>query len=283
MVKSYYQSEVFTTAHGFTGGIEGPACDAAGNLYAVNYDHEGTIGMVTPDGECSVYVELPSGSIANGIRFNQAGEMLLADYTNHNILKIDPKTREITVHAHEPSMNQPNDIAIAASGIVFASDPNWAEETGQIWRITPDGKVDLLEANMGTTNGIEVSPDEKTLYVNESVQRNIWAYDLSETGEISNKRLLIQFEDFGLDGMRCDAEGYLYSTRFGKGTIVKLSPQGEIVQEIKLHGTNCTNLTFGGVDGCTVYVTLADQGNVEKFRVESPGRCRVLCGVIEVV
>ena len=51
---------------------------------------------------------------------------------------------------------------------------------------------------MGTTNGIEVSTDENTLYVNESVQRNIWAYDLSATGEVSNKRLLIQFPDLGL-------------------------------------------------------------------------------------
>ncbi|WP_442601259.1 SMP-30/gluconolactonase/LRE family protein [Paenibacillus sp. KN14-4R] len=282
MDKQLYRSEVFTEAHGFTGGIEGPACDAKGNLYAVNYDHEGTIGMVTPDGTSSVFVELPSGSIGNGIRFNQAGEMLVADYTNHNILKINPITREIFVHAHESNMNQPNDIAIAANGIVFASDPNWSNSTGQIWRITPDGQVDLLEGDMGTTNGIEVSPDEKTLYVNESVQRNIWAYDLSEDGQISNKRLLISFDDFGLDGMRCDAEGYLYSTRFGKGTVVKLSPQGEIVQEIQLQGTNCTNLTFGGEDGCTVYVTVADQGNVESFRVETPGRCRVLCGAVEV-
>ena len=57
---------------------------------------------------------------------------------------------------------------------------------------------------MGTTNGIEVSPDETKLYVNESVQKNIWVYDLDSDGNISNKKLFYSFEDYGLDGMRCD-------------------------------------------------------------------------------
>ena len=88
--------------------------------------------------------------------------------------------------------------------------------TGRIWRIDTDGKMYLLEDNMGTTNGIEVSPDEKTLYVNESVQRKVWAYDLSDSGTISNKRLLIEFPDFGMDGMRCDVDGNLYISKTWK-------------------------------------------------------------------
>ena len=169
-------------------------------------------------------------------------------------------------------MNQPNDIAIAASDIIFASDPNWAGSWGQIWRIDPDGVVTLLETDMGTTNGIEVGPNEDILYVNETVQRNVWAYDLSPRGEISNKRLLIRFADFGMDGMRCDVDGNLYITRWGKGTVVKLSPAGKLVQEIELGGAHCTNIAFGGPDGCTCYVTVADRGNVETFRVDRPGR-----------
>ena len=119
---------------------------------------------------------------------------------------------------------------------------------------------------MGTTNGIEVSPDEKALYVNESAQRNIWAYDLSPEGEVSNKRLLIQFPDFGMDGIRCDIEGNLYVTRHGKGTIAKLSPAGEVLLEVPLTGKLCSNIAFGGPDGRTCYVTMADRGNVEVFR-----------------
>ena len=272
MNEELFVAQEFTPVNGFTSGIEGPACDAAGNLYAVNYERQHTIGKVTPDGSASVFVELPTGSIGNGIRFNSEGFMFIADYTNHNVLKVDMTTREISVHAHEPTMNQPNDIAIGANDILYASDPNWGASTGQIWRVDTDGKVTRLEADMGTTNGIEVSPDEKVLYVNESAQRNVWAYDLSPEGEVSNKRLLIQFPDFNMDGMRCDIEGNLYITRHGKGTVAKLSPAGEVLLEVQLTGKLCSNIAFGGPDGRTCYVTMADLGNVEVFRADLPGR-----------
>ena len=272
MNEELFVSQEFTPVNGFTSGIEGPGCDAAGNLYAVNYERQHTIGKVTPDGTASVFVELPTGSIGNGIRFNSEGFMFIADYTNHTVLKVDMDTRDITVYAHEPTMNQPNDLAIGANDILYASDPNWGASTGQIWRVDTDGAVTLLEADMGTTNGIEVSPDEKVLYVNESAQRNVWAYDLSPEGEVSNKRLLIQFPDFNMDGMRCDIEGNLYITRHGKGTVAKLSPAGEVLLEVELTGKLCSNIAFGGPDGRTCYVTMADRGNIEVFRADLPGR-----------
>ena len=83
MNEELFVSREFTPVNGFTSGIEGPACDAAGNLYAVNYERQHTIGKVTPDGTASVFVELPTGSIGNGIRFNSEGFMFVADYTNH--------------------------------------------------------------------------------------------------------------------------------------------------------------------------------------------------------
>lgn len=272
MNEQLFISQEFTPINGFTSGIEGPACDADGNLYAVNFERQHTIGKVTPDGEASVFIELPNGSIGNGIRFDSHGFMYIADYTNHNVLKVDMKTREISVHAHEPKMNQPNDLAISANDILYASDPNWGESTGQLWRVDTNGEAILLEADMGTTNGIEVSPNEKVLYVNESAQRNIWAYDLSLKGNISNKRLLIQFPDFNMDGMRCDIDGNLYVTRHGKGTVAKLSPEGEVLLEVELTGKLCTNIAFGGDDGRICYVTMADRGNVEVFRADRPGR-----------
>jgi gluconolactonase len=267
-----YKSSDLTAANSFTSGAEGPAVDKDGNLYAVNYSKEGTIGKITPTGDSSIFIELPNGSIGNGIRFNSKGEMLVADYTNHNILKIDMATKQLTVYAHDSTMNQPNDIAIDSKDRLYASDPNWNAGTGRIWRIDTNGKMSVLEDNMGTTNGIEVSPDGKTLYVNESVQRKVWAYDLSGNGAISNKRLLIEFPDFGMDGMRCDVKGNLYIARHGKGTIAKVSPAGKLLLEIKLNGTKPSNITFGGKDGRTAYVTLQDRGNIESFRVEAPGR-----------
>lgn len=267
-----YVSRVLTSPGGFTAGIEGPAVDRDGNLYAVSYQRQHTIGRVTPSGETSLFLELPEGSTGNGIRFDSAHRMLIADYTGHNILRVDMETKVLEIIAHEPAFHQPNDICICASDILFASDPDWQASAGQIWRVDIDGTVTLLEDGMGTTNGIEVSPDESTLYVNESVQRNVWAYDLSATGEISNKRLLIRFPDFGMDGMRCDVDGNLYVTRHGKGTVAKVSPAGDVLLEVGLKGKMCTNLAFGGDDGCTCYVTLADEGNVEVFRTERPGR-----------
>ena len=246
--------------------------DKEGNLYAVNFLKEGTIGKVTVKGIGSVFLELPNKSIGNGIRFNSKGEMFVADYINHNILKIKMSEKQLSVYANEPLMSQPNDIAIDSKDRLYASDPNWAAGTGTIWRIDTNGKVTALEKNMGTTNGIEVSPDEKILYVNESVQRKVWAYDLSETGLISHKRLLIEFPDFGLDGMRCDAAGNLFIARYGKGTIVEISSTGKIVREIILSGKSPSNLAFGGVDGRTIFVTLQDTRNIESFAVDIPGR-----------
>ena len=270
-VKKLFKASAFTPVNSFTSGAEGPAVDKAGILYAVNFAKEGTIGKIMPDGKGEVFITLPNGSTGNGIRFNKHGDMFIADYINHNILKVDMASGQVSIFAHEPRMNQPNDIAIDTQGRLYASDPNWKDSTGKIWRIDPDGKVTLLEENMGTVNGIEVSEDEKTLYVNESAQRNVWAFTLSE-GKLSNKRLIIRFPDYQVDGMRCDIEGNLFITRYGKGTVVKVSPQGKILKEIKLAGKLPSNIAFGGKDGRTVYVTVQDNGNIETFRVDTPGR-----------
>lgn len=259
-----------TPEKSFTTGIEGPASDARGVFYAVNYERQGTIGRTTPDGKSELFVSLPEGSIGNGIRFGRSGVMYVADYMQHNVLRVDPKTRKVSVFAHEPAMNQPNDLAIAPDGTLYASDPNWKASTGQLWRIDRDGTVKKLASGMGTTNGIEVSPDGKTLYVNESVQRNIWAFDITADG-LSNKRLLIQFPDFGFDGMRCDVDGNLYVCRHGKGTVAVVSPQGKVLREIDVLGTKPSNLCFGGKDGRTVIVTEVDHQRLVQFRADRPG------------
>lgn len=255
----------------FTAGIEGPACDARGNVYAVNFGEQQTIGRVTPQGVGEVFVKLPGTSVANGICFDQAGLMFVADYVGHNVLRIHPETKEIVAFAHEDGMSQPNDLAIAGDGTLYASDPNWDEKTGQIWRIDRDGKVTRIAEAMGTTNGIEVSPDGSTLYVNESVQRNIWAFTVTSGGTLTDKRLLCKFPDHGFDGMRADVDGNLYVTRHGKGTVVKISPQGEVIKEIDVLGAKPSNICFGGPDGRTAYVTEVEHTRLVQFRVDRPG------------
>ena len=254
----------------FTESLEGPAVDQNGNLYFVNPDHKGAIGVVDQNGVFSIFIDqLPEGSTANGIRINQKGELFMADYTGHNILKVDPETKEVSVYSHSENANQPNDLTLM-DDIIYASDPNWNQGTGNVWKIQ-NGQFENLLSNMGTTNGIEVSPDQKTLYINESVQRKVWAFTINSDGGLSNKRELISFEDFGMDGMRCDIEGNLYITRHGKGTVVKVSPSGEILKEIILKGKKPSNIAFGGTKGRTAYVTLQDRGYIEQFKVEAPG------------
>lgn len=266
-----YLATPLTATNSFTAGIEGPACDRAGNIFAVNFAQQQTIGRTTPAGQSEVFVTLPNDSVGNGIRFDRAGRMYVADYVGHNVLRIDPGTRAVEVLAHEPKMNQPNDLAIAPNGTLYASDPNWGAKTGQLWRIDPDGTTTRLATDMGTTNGVEVSPDGKRLYVNESVQRNVWVFDIQPDGGVANKRLLRQFPDHGFDGMRCDADGNLYITRYGKGTVAVLSPEGEVLREINVLGARPSNLCFGGPDGRTVYVTEVEHRRLVQFRVETPG------------
>ena len=261
----------FTAEKSFTEGIEGPQCDADGNVYVVNFAKQQTIGKVTPDGEASLFLELPGNSIGNGIVFDRAGKMYIADYIGHNVIRVDVATKKLDIFAHHPEMNQPNDLAIAADGTMYASDPAWAKGTGQIWRVSTTGQMSRVATDMGTTNGVEVSPDGKTLYVNESVQRNVWAFEINPDGMLSNKRLLRKFDDFGFDGMRCDVEGNLYITRHGKGTVVVLSPTGMVLREIDVLGKNPTNVCFGGPDGRTVYVTEVEKQRLVKFRVDKAG------------
>jgi len=256
----------------FTNNIEGPAFDRKGNLYVVNFQKDGTIGLVKPDGQAELFITLPEGSTANSIQFDSKGNMFLADFTGHNVLKVETETKKVSVHVHRDDFNQPNDLCINKKDQLFASDPNWKESTGKIWRIDPDGKVFLLIEGMGTTNGIALSPDEKTLYVNESVQRRVWAFDVDASGGISNKKLFAEFPDFGFDGMKCDKKGNLYIARYGKGTIAVLSPEGKQVREITLKGKKCSNLVFGGKKGKEVFVTLQDRKGMEKFLNDIPGK-----------
>jgi gluconolactonase len=269
--QKFYFSSDLTAEHIFTGDCEGPATDRFQNLYAVNFQKNGTIAIIHPGKSPELFLTLPEGSAGNGLRFNKNGDLFVADYMGHNVLKIKTESKEVSVFATHEKLNQPNDLAISNADILFISDPNWKEGTGQLWKVMPDGRIFLLESNMGTTNGIEVSPDDRRLYVNESVQKCLWVYDLDREGNISNKRLFFRFPDFGLDGMRCDAKGNLFVTRYGKGCIAIISPWGKLLREVYVKGKKTSNVTFGGPDGKTVYVTLQDRGCIEWFRSKTKG------------
>ena len=99
----------------------------------------------------------------------------------------------------------------------------------------------------------------------------LWAFTITKEKTLTDRRLFKKFEDHGFDGHRCDVDGNLYVTRYGKGTVVKLSPKGEILREINVLGKRPSNLCFGGPDGRTIYVTEVDSTRLVAFRVDRPG------------
>lgn len=267
----------------FPKGIEGPAVDGSGALFVVNFQKPGTIGKLPPSGtQCELFASLPKGSIGNGIRFDRDHRMYVADYKGHNIFVFQRGQNSRQVYFHSNKFNQPNDLAISSDGTVYASDPG-KKDTGRIWRITRgvDGKgrgeIMTSPRTMGKTNGIDLSPDGTTLYVSESVKREVWAYRL-DGAKLLDAHLVKRFDDgvknSELDGLRTDADGNIFVTRPLTGTVAMIKPDGTVLREIRLQGSNPSNLTFGGPEGKTVFVTLAEKtgGFIESFHVERPGR-----------
>jgi signal peptidase len=278
----------------YTKQIEGPAVDATGTLFVMNLkvDDEasgGVIGKLIPGATRSVrFAELPNGGVGSGARFDRAGRMYVADFKRHKVHVFEPGQTTPSVYC-EPrdsdpfgKFDQPNDLAIAADGTIYASDPKRSNGTGRIWRIVrrADGKghgevLTFGHEPMGVTNGIELSPDETTLYVGESKTASkparLLAYRLQD-GKLVDRRVLKKFDEFDLDGMRTDIDGKLFAARTDAGRVAVFAPDGTALPEIPLLKEAPTNLAFGGPDGKTVFVTQSDGGFIEAFFVDRPGR-----------
>lgn len=273
-----FVSERITPRGEYTSEVEGPAIDATGHLYVVNFHRAGTIGVLAPGAPASrLFAVLPDGSVGSGIRFDRERRMYVADYRRHNIFVFEPGSTTPKLYFHSAEFSQPNDLAMARDGTLFASDPDFAHGTGRVWRIVRAGNGEAAGAPMrsarpmGETNGIDLSTDGATLYVSETGTREVWAYRI-EGDELTQPRLIVRFPSFKLDGLRTDRAGRLFVARPGSGTIAVVSPEGKILREVALRGKYPTNLTFGGPDGRTVFVTQVDGGFIEAFKSDVPGR-----------
>lgn len=142
------------------------------------------------------------------------------------------------------------------------------------------------EGGFGITNGPCASPDGRTFYLTDTLDRTIYAYDLSPDGVLSNKRpLLIVEEGAGNpDGTIVDAAGDLWVALWGGSCVRRYSPDGELRQQVDLPAPNVTKLALGGPDLRTAFVTTAREdmdeaalaerplaGGLFAFRVETPG------------
>jgi len=279
--EALFESQALTRSNVFTRHIEGPSTDSAGDVYVCNFRADGTVGRLRPGkSDPEPFLALPRGSIPNGSRFDKTGRMFLADFSGHTIFVVEQGGRSAAPYFHSAQFRQPNDLAISSGGALFASDPDFGHGTGRIWRVAKgaDGRVSGVimasDRTMGVANGVDLSPDEKTLYVSESNTREVWSYAI-EGDKLTSSKLIHRFEGppvEELDGLRTDANGRIFVARPGAGTIAVLGQDGSLVREVKTLGPNPSNLTFGGPDGMTVYVTNASTRGVEFFRADGSGR-----------
>jgi signal peptidase len=284
-----FRSERVSDDGTFTKGVEGPAVDAEGNLYVVNFkaentDGKGTIGRLAKDStKFALFTRLPKDkqSIGNGIRFDREGRMYIVDYVNHNVFMIERGDNKPKVYFHSAQFHQPNDLAVAADGTLYVSDPDFPNgKTGRVWRITRNadgsGHGEIMDRDipgeMGTTNGIDLSPDGNTLYVSESNALMVLSYRI-DGSHLRDRQIVIQFGDHKeVDGLRTDVDGRIFLARPSAQQIVILKTDHSVAQTVKTLKLNPNNLTFGGADGRTVFVTQMDGGFVESFRTDRPGR-----------
>src|ERR1700730_15112819 len=144
-----FQSRQVTPAGEYTFGIEGPAVDAKGNLYVVNFGKPGTIGKVAAGASQSeLFAVLPEGSVGNAIRFDHEGRMFVADYKKHNVFLVSPDGKDVRTYFHSDDFNQPSDLTVAADGTISTSDPHWTRPNGHIWRISKSGSGEAIGEKM---------------------------------------------------------------------------------------------------------------------------------------
>ncbi|KAJ2077036.1 hypothetical protein H4R24_005369 [Coemansia sp. RSA 988] len=267
----------------FGATIEGTGVDKAGEIYAVSFNNDlPSAGQVTGKQQL-LYKASDSKAYVNGIRFNTdskgAEEAYIVDAALHQVYRLterqtsDGKFAKADVFCKDEKMLQPNDLAIApSSGRIFLSGMNYTSDSangdGDLWTCDSAGAATRL-GQFYRTNGIEVSPDEKTLYLSESqnkggavVVNRILALDLdASSGAVTNKRVFVDFgkldksADTDIDGMRTDSNGNLYVTRNGIGKVAVFTPSGELSAYISTPSIDfVASLEFGGPSGKDLYM-----------------------------
>lgn len=131
--------------------------------------------------------------------------------------------------------------------------------TNSLYRVDPDRSIHRMENGIGTSNGLGWSPDLSTFYYTDSSAKTIYAYDYdAQTGSIRNRRDFAVVTEGGTpDGLAVDAEGCIWSARWGGWRLVRYAPDGRILAEIEMPVELVTSCAFGGPDLDELYVTSA--------------------------
>ena len=272
------QADIATTV-AFT---EGPVADRDGNVYFTELVFQ-RIMKLTPQGVLSVFREQSNN--ANGMLIDPEGRLIACEGAasqrmgvmqtfKPQVTRTDLRTGKIEVLADsyqgKPFVG-PNDVTIDSKGRLYFTDL----AGGAVYRLDAPGRLARILAtpDIQRPNGIQISPDDSTLYLIEANQtqggaRMIRAYDLRPDGTVANMRVHYNFyPGRSADGMSIDSQGNLYAsagmgllrgsseTLDTKTGIYVISPQGKLLKFIPIAEDFITNNAFGGPDMKTLYVT----------------------------
>lgn len=211
---------------------------------------------------------------SNGLAFDDQGRLILCQHGDRRVARLEEDGFVTIVDQFEGKrFNSPNDLVFAADGTLYFTDPAYGlpktfDDPGRelewcgVYRLAPDGAVSLLVKDLKAPNGIGLSPDGETLYVNQSRPEEafLMAYDVQPDGSVSGGRVLFDMTPLresgpGLpDGLKVDRDGHIFTT--GPDGVLVLTPGGVHLGTIHT-GVPTANCGFGD-DGSTLYITAND-------------------------
>jgi sugar lactone lactonase YvrE len=155
-----------------------------------------------------------------------------------------------------------NDVFADPAGRVFCGTMPTADRPGRLYRLDLDGTLTKLLDGIGCSNGMGLTPDQRQLYYTDSEAREIYLFDYdAASGTIGNQRIFAAVapdEGEGIpDGMTVDAQGYVWSARWGGSCLVRYTPDAVLERRISLPAQKVSSVTFGGTDYTDMYVTTA--------------------------
>jgi len=234
------------------------------SLYFSEFSTKGAfpsrVRRLAPDGTVGTFID-DSGS--NGLAVDARGDLVAATHKYKALSRYAIATavgaRSTIAGTYQGQVfDSPNDIAIAADGTIYFTDPDYqkaAAPGGQpvtgIYRVATDGRVTLVDGSRRNPNGIALSPAGDVLYANAG-DGAILAYPIVNGVPGPGTPLVTGIE--GGDGMAVDCHGNLYQTEHGAKRVRVFSPQGRELATIRVDA-NVTNAAFGGRDGRTLFIT----------------------------
>ncbi len=236
---------------------EGPAWSREGFLLFSDVPNDKIMKYV-PGQKPTVFRENSNG--ANGNCFDAQGRFYTCESRTRRVVRMDKKG-EMQVLADKwegKRFNAPNDIVVRRDGHIFFTDPAFGNQADTreldfygVYHIAPKGELRLIAKPAGRPNGIALSGNGHILYVANSDDHNVRAYDVDRGGEVSNERVVISDIDGVPDGIRVDDKGNIYVTANG---VIIYDAQGKHIETIGLPEAPA-NCTFGDSDFQTLYIT----------------------------